>query len=75
MEHPLHSLDLALCDFWLFPALKKALRKWQFRSDRELLIATQIFFNHLPESQFHKTFEEKMARTHAKLHFELSLLF
>ncbi len=26
MEHPRYSLDLAPCNFWLFLALKKALR-------------------------------------------------
>ncbi len=40
-------------------ALKKALRGWQFCSDRELLTVTQTFFNPLLESQFCKTFEDK----------------
>ncbi len=59
MERLPYSLDLASCDFWLFPVLKKALRGRQFHSGRELLTATQTFFNCLLESQFHKTFEDK----------------
>ncbi len=56
MKHPLYSPDL---DFWLFSTLKKAFRGRKFYSDRELLTATQTFFNHLLESQFGKTFADK----------------
>ncbi len=42
-----------------FSALKKAFRGRQFCSDQELLTATQIFFNHLLEFQFCKTFDDK----------------
>ncbi len=59
MEHPPCSLDLTPCDFWLFPVLKKALRRQQFYSNWELLAATETFFNYLPESQFRKTFEDQ----------------
>jgi hypothetical protein len=30
MDHPSYSLDLALCDFWLFPKLKNALKGQRF---------------------------------------------
>ncbi len=39
-----------------FAGVYQPLRRWQFRSDQELLTATQTFFNHLPGSQFCKTF-------------------
>ncbi len=52
MEHSPYSVNLALCDFWLFSAPKKAIRGQQFDSDREFFKATQIFFKNLPESQF-----------------------
>ncbi len=35
MKHTSYSLNIAPCKFWLFPALKKALRGWQFHSDRD----------------------------------------
>ncbi len=34
-------------------------RGWQFHSVRDLLTTTQTFFNHLPGSQFHETFDDK----------------
>ncbi len=48
--------SLTTFDFWLFFALMKTLRWRQFRSDQELLTATQTFFNHILESI---TFEDK----------------
>ena len=30
MDHPSYSPDLALCDFWLFPKLKNALKGQRF---------------------------------------------
>ncbi len=56
---PPYIPDLTSCDFYLFPALKNALRGWQFYSDGEFLTTTQTFFNHLPKSQFRKTFVDK----------------
>ncbi len=63
MEHPPSNLDLTPCDFWLFPVFKKALSGWQFCSYRELLTATQTFFNHLQECRFCKTFEDNWLNT------------
>ncbi len=36
MRHYPYSPDLALCDFWLFSALKKLLRHCQFSSDNRI---------------------------------------
>ncbi len=60
IEHPFYSLVLAPCDFWLFPALKKALREWKFHFNREpLTTTTQAFFNCWLESRFRKTIKDK----------------
>jgi hypothetical protein len=34
LEHPPHSPDLAPCDFWAFPTMKRELRGKKFRSDQ-----------------------------------------
>jgi hypothetical protein len=34
LEHPSYSPDLAPCDFWAFPTMKRELRGKKFRSDQ-----------------------------------------
>jgi hypothetical protein len=34
LEHPPYSSDLAPCDFWVFPTMKRELRGKKFRSDQ-----------------------------------------
>jgi hypothetical protein len=34
LEHPLYSPDLAPCDFWAFPTMKRELQGKKFRSDK-----------------------------------------
>jgi hypothetical protein len=34
LEHPPYSSDLAPCDFWAFPVMKRQLRGKKFRSDQ-----------------------------------------
>jgi hypothetical protein len=34
LEHPPYSPDLAPCDFWDFPTMKRELRGKKFRSDQ-----------------------------------------
>jgi hypothetical protein len=34
LEHPPYSSDLAPCDFWAFPAMKRELRGKKFLSDQ-----------------------------------------
>jgi len=36
LKHPPYSLDLAPCDFWAFPTLKRQLRRKRFYSDDEV---------------------------------------
>ncbi len=58
-NHLPYSLDLAPCNFWLFPTLKKHFGEHQFRTDQDVVTATTTFFNRLEEAKFHKTIEQK----------------
>ena len=40
LKHPPYSPDLAPCDFWAFPTLKRQLRGKRFSSDDEVRSAT-----------------------------------
>lgn len=51
LNHPPYSPDLAPCDFFLFPELKKHLKGRRFSSDEEVILAVQTIL-----SQFSKDF-------------------
>ena len=59
IPHPPYSADLAPCDFWMFPTLKKELRGRRFVSKTEIQNAIQNFFNSIPEEEFRKTMLDK----------------
>ena len=54
VSHPPYSLDLAPCDFWLFPKLKG------FRYERieEMKEAVTKVIDTLTQEDFHGTFQE-----------------
>lgn len=52
LPHPPYSPDLAPCDFFLFPNLKKWLGGKRFRSNDEVIAATEAYFNDFPKSYF-----------------------
>jgi hypothetical protein len=47
MEHPLYSLDLPPCDFYLFSAMKENLSGQRFESVDELFFAVETFLRGL----------------------------
>ena len=49
IEHPPYSLDLAMCDFWLFFNLKRNLSKCHFHSEEEIDVAINVFFHQFQE--------------------------
>jgi hypothetical protein len=49
LDHPLHSPDLALCDFGLFPKLKTTLKSHRFSDTAD---------DHPAEEEFQKFFEQ-----------------
>jgi len=55
LSHLPSSLDLAPCDFWLFPALKTELRGYQFCSNAAATAACTIIFSRWLKEEFRKT--------------------
>lgn len=47
LPHPPYSPGLALCDFFLFPNLKKSLTGQKFESNEEVIAATEAYFANL----------------------------
>ena len=50
--HPPYSPDLAPCDFFLFPNLKKSLAGQKFESNEEVIAATEAYFADLQKTCF-----------------------
>jgi histone-lysine N-methyltransferase SETMAR len=54
LQLPPYSLDLAPCDFWAFPTLKRQLREKRFSSDDEVKNATTAVLKGMSQnSLFH----------------------
>ena len=56
MEHPPYSPDLAPCDFFLFPKLKRKLRGQLFKEEKDLENAVMDFFNSLKKTDWYSAF-------------------
>jgi len=52
LPHPPCSPDLATCDFFLFPNLKKSLAGQKFASNEEVVAATKGYFADLEKTYF-----------------------
>jgi len=52
LPHPPCSPDLAPCDFFLFPNLKKSLDGQKFASNEEVVAATEAYFADLEKTYF-----------------------
>ena len=57
IEHPPYSPDLAPCDFWLFPDLKRHLKGRRFESESELIAAFLEAVECIPASSYSKLFD------------------
>ena len=57
IEHPPYSPDLAPCDFWLFPNLKRHLKGRRFESESELIAAFLEAVECIPVSSYSKLFD------------------
>ncbi len=55
LPHSLCSPDLAHCNFWLFPILKKALCGKRFTTKKEICRMVKDFFKTIPWEEFEKT--------------------
>lgn len=62
MPHPPYSPDLAPCDFYLFPKIKKLLGGKRFDSIENLARAVQSIVDNIPKEEYIKTFENWQRR-------------
>ena len=51
IPHPPYSPDLALCDLWLFPELKRNLRGRKFSTEEEIDLAVYSYFDSIPKHE------------------------
>jgi hypothetical protein len=56
--HPLHSPDLARCDFFLFPNMKLKLKGRWFDTSEEIQAKSQRVFDTLTEKDFQEVFQK-----------------
>ena len=52
LPHPLYSPDLAPCDFFLCPNMKKWLGGMRFKSNEEVIAATEVYFAEFDKPYF-----------------------
>lgn len=62
VSHPPYSPDLAPCDFFLFPTVKKMMRGRTFRDSNEAVEEFRRLFFDLPQEAFIKCFEDWFLR-------------
>ena len=62
LDHPPYSPDLAPCDFWLFPKLKKHLSGRKFESRAHLGSAIFQYMKAIPREDFKKVFLDWIKR-------------
>ncbi len=55
ISHPAYSPDLAPCDFWLFPGLRKTLSSHRFRTVQEVKTVVQTHFLMLTSTEYVNT--------------------
>ena len=60
----LYSPDLAPCDFWLFPKLKRQLRGHRFDTIEEIQAELKKALKAIPEIEFNKCFDDWKKRWH-----------
>ena len=62
LEHPPYSPDLAPCDFFLFPRLKKKLAGRKYTSRQKLGAAIFNLLRDIPEKDYEKAFKNLIKR-------------
>ena len=62
LKHPPYSSDLALCDFWAFPTLKRQLWGKRFSSDDEVRNATAAVLKGMSQNTLFRVFESFIKR-------------
>ena len=62
LPHPPYSLDLAPCDFYLFPSMKKYLQGRRFVSSDEVKAASQDALREVAKNGFQQCFQKLYER-------------
>jgi len=62
LKHPPYSPDLAPCDFWAFPTLKRQLRGKRFSSDDEVRNATAAVLKEMSQNNLFHVFKSFINR-------------
>ena len=57
VRQPPYSPDLAPCDFWLFPKLKRPIRGLRFDKIEEIQSESKKALKKIPEIEFNKCFD------------------
>ena len=57
IEYPPYSLDLAMCELWLFFYQKKNLRGSQFHSEEEIDVVINAIFLSIPRNKWLEAFK------------------
>jgi histone-lysine N-methyltransferase SETMAR len=70
LPHPPYSLDLAPCDFFLFPRLKKILKGKRFEFDEELQKATAAALRSITNNGFQEAYEAWIKRWKKCIYFK-----
>ena len=60
--HPPYSLDLAPCDFWLFPKLKEKLRGCRYETIEEMKEAVTKVIDTFTQEDFHEALKKLLER-------------
>lgn len=62
LPHPPYSPDLAPCDFFLFPKIKKMLAGKKYNKIEHLSRAVQAVVNSISQEEYYKSFESWQRR-------------
>jgi len=62
LKHPPYCPDLAPCDFWSFPTLKRQLRRKRFFSDEEVRNPMAAVLKGMPQNNLFHVFETFIKR-------------
>ena len=57
-----YSPDLTLCDFWLFPRLKRILKGRRFQSSKDIMKKSSEELGSIPEEKFMRYFKKWQKR-------------
>ena len=70
LKHPPYSPDLAPCDFWAFPTLKRQLRGKRFTSDDEVRKVTAAVLKGMSQNNLFRVFESFIKRCKKRIQCE-----